>query len=226
MPSYLKGECFEGWFDYEPDGEQTNTVVEYQLNTFVTPAEAQHCATAGPPSGGRCVVRSVVPRRVIRAPTASITKPPTIPSATADTGVFCAPSAEPAPSAWLDDLGPPDWNTSVSPPGYTETLVVGAGMTGCSIAYHLSEAGVECTVVDARSVAEGASGRNGGILWPSKGYEERTAAALVDFIKAKSVACELSEAGGVNLVTGKAGEGSHAAVSADGDATAQAEVRC
>ena len=78
-------------------------------------------------------------------------------------GVFCAPSAEPAPSAWMDDLGPPDWNTSVSPPGYTETLVVGAGMTGCSIAYHLSEAGVECTVVDARSVAEGASGRNGGI---------------------------------------------------------------
>ena len=139
-------------------------------------------------------------------------------------GVFCAPSAEPAPSAWLDDLEPPGWNTSASLPDYTETLVVGAGMTGCSIAYHLSEAGVACTVVDTRSVAEGASGRNGGILWPSKGYEERTAAALVDFIKAKDVACDLSETGGVYLVTGKAGEGSHAAVEADEDAPAHAQV--
>ena len=51
MPSYLKGELFEGWFDYELDGEQTNTVVEYQLNTFATPAEAQHCAAAGPLCG-------------------------------------------------------------------------------------------------------------------------------------------------------------------------------
>jgi glycine/D-amino acid oxidase-like deaminating enzyme len=41
-------------------------------------------------------------------------------------------------------------------------VVVGAGVTGCSCALTLAEAGVRVQVRDAREVAGGASGRNGG----------------------------------------------------------------
>jgi gamma-glutamylputrescine oxidase len=40
--------------------------------------------------------------------------------------------------------------------------VVGAGITGCSAAHTLAEAGLRVRVHEARRVAEGASGRNGG----------------------------------------------------------------
>jgi gamma-glutamylputrescine oxidase len=40
--------------------------------------------------------------------------------------------------------------------------IIGAGVTGCSCALELARAGRSVRVVDARGVAEGASGRNGG----------------------------------------------------------------
>jgi gamma-glutamylputrescine oxidase len=46
----------------------------------------------------------------------------------------------------------------------TDVLVIGAGIAGLSCAWHLAERGVECVVVDARTAAGGASGRNGGFL--------------------------------------------------------------
>ena len=54
----------------------------------------------------------------------------------------------------------------------TEVLVIGAGFTGLSTAYHLQKAGVGCVVVEAEDTGWGASGRNGGMLPPryKKGY--------------------------------------------------------
>jgi len=43
-----------------------------------------------------------------------------------------------------------------------DVAVVGAGVTGCSAALRLAEAGRRVRVYDRRAVAEGASGRNGG----------------------------------------------------------------
>ena len=43
-----------------------------------------------------------------------------------------------------------------------DVAVVGAGVTGCACARRLAAAGVEVAVLDAREVAAGASGRNGG----------------------------------------------------------------
>jgi glycine/D-amino acid oxidase-like deaminating enzyme len=43
-----------------------------------------------------------------------------------------------------------------------DVVIVGAGFTGVSAAYHLARAGASVAVVDAQSVGWGASGRNGG----------------------------------------------------------------
>jgi gamma-glutamylputrescine oxidase len=44
--------------------------------------------------------------------------------------------------------------------------IVGGGVTGCSAALRLAEAGLRVRVHDTRAVAEGASGRNGGFALP------------------------------------------------------------
>jgi glycine/D-amino acid oxidase-like deaminating enzyme len=66
---------------------------------------------------------------------------------TADSYWLAEPS-EPLPRIELD--GPP------------EVAVVGGGITGCSCALALAEAGVRVRLYEARKIASGASGRNGG----------------------------------------------------------------
>jgi gamma-glutamylputrescine oxidase len=62
----------------------------------------------------------------------------------------------------------PFWLTETMPLPATRAVedvdveVVGAGITGCSAALALAEAGLKVCVHDYRDVAEGASGRNGG----------------------------------------------------------------
>jgi glycine/D-amino acid oxidase-like deaminating enzyme len=63
-------------------------------------------------------------------------------------------------SYWLSEPGPELSEGSVGGP--VDVGVVGAGVTGCACALALAEAGLRVRVVDARKVAEGASGRNGG----------------------------------------------------------------
>lgn len=43
-------------------------------------------------------------------------------------------------------------------------VIVGGGIIGCSIAYHITELGVPCTLVERCSIACGASGKAGGFL--------------------------------------------------------------
>jgi gamma-glutamylputrescine oxidase len=63
-------------------------------------------------------------------------------------------------SYWLEDpvepLPRPAWQ------GRADVIVIGGGVTGCSCALTLAEAGVRVRVYEARGVATGASGRNGG----------------------------------------------------------------
>ncbi|MBV8065080.1 MAG: FAD-binding oxidoreductase [Actinobacteria bacterium] len=61
---------------------------------------------------------------------------------------------------WLEDPVPERRNGRRE--GRVDVAVVGAGITGCSAALRLAEAGKRVRVHDARAVAEGASGRNGG----------------------------------------------------------------
>ena len=63
-------------------------------------------------------------------------------------------------SYWLEEPGPSFAGTRLDGPPDVE--IVGAGITGCSAASTLARAGLRVRVHDARHVAGGASGRNGG----------------------------------------------------------------
>jgi glycine/D-amino acid oxidase-like deaminating enzyme len=65
-----------------------------------------------------------------------------------------------ADSYWLSEPAEP--LAHVSRRGPVDVIVVGAGVTGCSCALTLAEGGVRVRVHEARRVASGASGRNGG----------------------------------------------------------------
>ena len=63
-------------------------------------------------------------------------------------------------SYWLEDRGEPLPRTALA--GAPEVEIVGGGVTGCSCALALAEAGVRVRLHEARQIAGGASGRNGG----------------------------------------------------------------
>jgi glycine/D-amino acid oxidase-like deaminating enzyme len=63
-------------------------------------------------------------------------------------------------SYWLEEPGEPLPRAALN--GRPEIEIVGAGVTGCACALALAEAGVRVRVHEARQVAGGASGRNGG----------------------------------------------------------------
>jgi gamma-glutamylputrescine oxidase len=65
-----------------------------------------------------------------------------------------------ADSYWLSEPAQP--LARVSREGPPDVLVIGGGVTGCSCALTLAEGGLRVRVYEARRVASGASGRNGG----------------------------------------------------------------
>ena len=60
---------------------------------------------------------------------------------------------------WLDETAPPRPAAVVDNP---DVVVIGGGVTSCAAALRLAQAGRRVRLYDARGVAEGASGRNGG----------------------------------------------------------------
>jgi glycine/D-amino acid oxidase-like deaminating enzyme len=63
-------------------------------------------------------------------------------------------------SYWLDEPAEPLLRSQLD--GQADVAVVGGGITGCSCALALAEAGLKVRLFDAREIAGGASGRNGG----------------------------------------------------------------
>jgi gamma-glutamylputrescine oxidase len=63
-------------------------------------------------------------------------------------------------SYWLQEQIPPLRSPRLDDP--IDVAIVGAGVTGCSCAFTLARGGLRVRVYEARTVASGASGRNGG----------------------------------------------------------------
>jgi glycine/D-amino acid oxidase-like deaminating enzyme len=66
-------------------------------------------------------------------------------------------------SIWLDE-SPADVYPALEEDISADVAIVGAGIAGIATAYHLTRAGVKPVVLEARTVAEAASGRNAGFL--------------------------------------------------------------
>jgi glycine/D-amino acid oxidase-like deaminating enzyme len=107
-----------------------------------------------------------------------------------------APATSPSKSYWLEALPPHllqlrNHRTSPKlPTNLLDVVVIGSGMTGCSVAYHLSRSNTSLSVavLESRGLCSGATGRNGGFLhahgwnmwWPlMKKYGITSAARLV-----------------------------------------------
>lgn len=70
----------------------------------------------------------------------------------------------PTKSYWLETLQAALPTASL--PLTTEYIIIGAGISGASVAYHLSIHTNQIVVIDARGIAGGATGRNGGLFLP------------------------------------------------------------
>ena len=127
-------------------------------------------------------------------------------STAAATTALVGPGAKPTKSWWLDrlpaDALPP---ALAAPPRAADVVVIGAGMTGCATAYWLKKLqrdGKSCVVLDARGVAGGATGRNGGHLWanPESEFEREVTKDVLKFIEEEGVECDLTNGGAASLV--------------------------
>jgi len=66
-------------------------------------------------------------------------------------------------SIWLDEVAP-DNHPALEENMTADVAIVGAGIAGIATAYHLARAGAKPVVLEARTVADAASGRNAGFL--------------------------------------------------------------
>lgn len=81
----------------------------------------------------------------------------------------------PNPSYWLDELWSREGHVEYPPlkgPAAADVAIIGGGITGVSLAYWLARDGRRPLLLEARTVAGGASGRNAGFMTAStaEGY--------------------------------------------------------
>uniref|UniRef100_A0A7S0W0Y2 FAD dependent oxidoreductase domain-containing protein n=1 Tax=Hemiselmis tepida TaxID=464990 RepID=A0A7S0W0Y2_9CRYP len=94
-------------------------------------------------------------------------------------------------SVWMSEEDPLDtMRTTQELPAECDVVVIGAGVSGCAAALQCQELGLDCVLLDARGVAGGASGTNGGHMWPSndpsqgrKAFESACAAEMAALLE-------------------------------------------
>lgn len=80
----------------------------------------------------------------------------------------------PPPRAYTDSVTPAKTAGPLQTDQRTDVAVIGAGFTGLSAALHLAEAGATVTVLEAKNVSWGASGRAFGQVVPYLKHDERS----------------------------------------------------
>ena len=110
--------------------------------------------------------------------------------------------ANPSRSWWLDNLPSGLVPPPSTLPATADVVIIGAGLTGCATAFWLQRLyGRSSVILDARGLAGGATGRNGGHLWPNPAsdFERSTVEELLSFIEAEGVDCDLTHGEAVAL---------------------------
>jgi glycine/D-amino acid oxidase-like deaminating enzyme len=108
-------------------------------------------------------------------------------------------------SIWLAELDSFGGVIDTLPREKVDIVIIGAGMSGVSIAYHLGLMGKSCLVLEQRQISGGATGRNAGMLWPYENdeFELKTAQKMMAFV-AQNMDVEkealVNAGGGVRLV--------------------------
>jgi len=97
---------------------------------------------------------------------------------------------------WLSEALPKRHSRRTKP----EVVVIGAGLTGLSAAYHLARRGVSVTVCEAGEVGSGASGRTGGLVLEGTARElpagtERSFSIIEGIVREESIECGLAMPG-------------------------------
>lgn len=83
-----------------------------------------------------------------------------------------------ADSFWLEEQTEPLRSPRYD--GRVDVAVIGGGVTGCSCAFSLAEKGIRVRLHEARQIASGASGRNGGFALKGGAMPYDTAKAKLD----------------------------------------------
>ena len=84
----------------------------------------------------------------------------------------------------LGDVSPP---ASTSLPTESEAVVIGAGLTGVSLALYLSRAGVKVVLLEAGALGHGATGRNGGHMHPINAEEVDAVRRLLEDVRCSGI---------------------------------------
>lgn len=73
-------------------------------------------------------------------------------------------NGRPKLSLWDTTAEEADYVSPMTSDVATELAIVGGGYTGLSTALHAAERGIDCRVLEARSIGHGGSGRNAGLV--------------------------------------------------------------
>ncbi|KAI5776998.1 FAD dependent oxidoreductase-domain-containing protein [Geopyxis carbonaria] len=100
------------------------------------------------------------------------------------------PHPSPTVSAWQTPPSPLADTQSAALPTHVDILIIGSGITACSLAYHLlttSATPPRIAILDARAICSGATGRNGGHIKETPYLEWRTLVSRLGAAEARKV---------------------------------------
>ncbi len=109
----------------------------------------------------------------------------------------------PTESHWHSEAG---WVPDPQPvPAVAPFVVIGGGLCGVGTAYWLNQRGHDCVLIEGRTLAGGASGRNGGVISPthatpqSRAFHEENIAHLAGVLEEQGIDCEYRVGGYLSL---------------------------
>lgn len=108
-------------------------------------------------------------------------------------GVGAGLDASPTPSYWIEHSADTDPTRLAAPPplpAEADYVIIGGGMTGVSTAYFLAKLGLSSVVVEGRTLAGGATGRNGGVLSGSSVFHKANIEMLKGIMAEQGIDCE------------------------------------